>query len=201
MEPPAFKLPVRQLQLRLLPLVQMCFGLRSIRSRHDTCTSITARVAARIKDGALPPEDKDALTADFLKHIREVGTEIFAEDVETQKAIARRTAIVPNDALIEHSEANIAVAGVIAEVSEKGPLKQLPRAADDALDPSIPSERRHQVSFKMVGRMVAVLMAVGGGVLALPPAAKRALEAHRWLAADPQVQIVWRAILQFLGLA
>ena len=40
-------------------------------------------------DGALPGEDKDALIADFLKHIRKAGAEIFAEDEETLKAVER----------------------------------------------------------------------------------------------------------------
>ncbi|OUS34253.1 hypothetical protein A9Q94_16895 [Rhodobacterales bacterium 56_14_T64] len=168
---------------------------------YDTCTSVTTRVAARIKDGALPAEDKDALIADFLKHIREAGAEIFAEDEETRKAVARRRAIEPNDALIEHGDAIWAVANKISEVSESGPLEQLPQAANQALDPSVSSEGRHTSSFKLVGRIIAVLTTVGAAGLAFPPAVQGAIESYRWLVADPQVQIVWQAILRYLGLA
>jgi len=164
---------------------------------YDACTSVTLRIAARIKDGELPAEGQDALIADFLKHIREAGAEIFAEDKETRKAVARRQAITPNDALLEHGDEIMAVAKVIAEVSEKGPLQQLPEAANQALDPTVSTEGRHTVSFKLVGRIIAALVAS----LALPPAAHAAIVSFRWLAADPQVQIVWQAVLKFLMLA
>lgn len=168
---------------------------------YDTCTSVTTRVAARIKDGALPAEDKDALIADFLKHIREAGAEIFSEDEETRKAVARRRAIEPNDALIEHGDAIWAVANKISGVSESGPLEQLPQAANQALDPSVSSEGRHTSSFKLVGRIIAVLTTVGAAGFAFPPPVQGAIESYRWLVADPQVQIVWQAILRYLGLA
>ncbi|WP_282077660.1 hypothetical protein [Epibacterium ulvae] len=171
---------------------------------YDGCTSVLARVAARIKDGELPAEDKDALIADFLKHVRETGAEIFAEDGETQKAIARRNKVTPNDVLIPHRDALMAVAQRAAQVAQPGLLQKLPAAADAALDSTKTKDERHAKSFKLVGRIIRVLRFTADTVakiLQVPKITQDAIQAYRWLVSDPQVQTVWNLVLQFLGLA
>jgi hypothetical protein len=167
---------------------------------YDACTSITTRVAARIDEGSLPPEAKDPLIADFLKHIREAGAEIFSEDEETQKALARRNKVAPSDALLNESEAVQEVAEVIAENSEPGPLARMGETAAEVLDPTASAEEQHALRFKFVSRLLRGMGALGWNFM--DSAAKSAgSETGKWVVRAPVAAAAFHAVLQFLGLA
>ena len=167
---------------------------------YDACTSITTRVAARIDEGSLPPEAKDPLIADFLKHIREAGAEIFSEDEETQKALARRNKVAPSDALLNESEAVQEVAEVIAENSEPGPLARIGETAAEVLDPTASAEEQHALRFKFVSRLLRGMGALGWNFM--DSAAKSAgSETGKWVVRAPVAAAAFHAVLQFLGLA
>ncbi len=166
----------------------------------DACTSVTMRVAARIKEGSLPPEDKDPLIADFLKHVREAGAEIVAEDEETQKALARRNTVAPSDALQNESEAIQEVAEVIAEHSEPGPLGRMGETAAEVLDPNASAEGQHAVRFKFVSRLLRGMQALGWNFM--DSAAKSAgSETGKWVVRAAASTAAYHAVLQFLRLA
>jgi hypothetical protein len=167
---------------------------------YDACSSITTRVAARIKEGSLPTEEKDPLIADFLKHVREAGAEIFSEDEETQKALVRRNKVAPSDALLNESEAVQEVAEVIAEHSEPGPLARMGETAAEVLDPTASAEEQHAVRFKFVSRLLRGMQALGWSFM--DSAAKSAgSETGKWVVRAPVAAAAIHAVLQFLGLA
>ncbi|WP_297341370.1 hypothetical protein [Pseudophaeobacter sp.] len=178
---------------------------------YDACSSITTRVAARIEEGSLPTEEKDPLIADFLKHVREAGAEIFSEDEETQKALARRKKVAPSDALLNESEAVQEVADVIAEHSEPGPLARMGETAAEVLDPTASAEDQHAVRFKFVSRLLRGMQALGWNFMdsAVKTAGKATgtavvgavVDAATLQITTPYFQATYRAILQFLGLA
>ena len=137
----------------------------------DACASVSRRVTSRVENGECPRPEIDALIADFLVRVREVGADILGNDSKTQQVLFKRHSIKGNSSLIKGRTTVLAAAGLISAGSEGFLASAIVENADVASDEAANPEESGIAAFKFVSRVFLihkkVVYGVGGATIAV----------------------------------
>jgi hypothetical protein len=169
---------------------------------YDACASASRRLTQRMGRGECPPDQADALVADYQLRIRDAATDILAHDPVTRDVLARRNAITGNAALIEAAAAIRGAAALIPPVAQGALVVVIPRDVALATDPASDADDRKAASLRLSSRMLRigkVVAVVARGGYAAVLGTNQILKAIAEIAASPLFQAARNAILRYLG--
>jgi len=169
----------------------------------DACSSSSRLVARLAANEVIPTSEQDALIHEYLYRMREAAADILGTDPKTREVIARRNAIVGNDALIDVRQGVMEAAEGLASRSEGRLAKVLPDDASVATDLAADPEERKASSFRLAGRLVRIAVVAGTGIRLVGDAisgGEKIIGTIEAIRASPMFQMALRAALKYLGL-
>lgn len=174
---------------------------------YDVCASALARLARRAQQQECPAVESDAQLEDYRKRLREVGFDILGSDAEARRVLEMRRAIEGNDALIEGRDDVLELVEKLEPALEGHLANALPEDAAIATNAqSAPSERAI-ASFRLSSRLLRIILFakdVGAGVVITYKVIEHVsgfVQSIQFLATDPTVRPVLKAILDWINLA
>ena len=125
------------------------------RALHDLCRSVSRRIAARVADQSLPPDDP--LVQDCIRQLDDAALDIVGFDEKTREVVTHRATLRLENIDRAAMPDLIEVANQIAALTQGVLVEDIPEDARLILDTNTPADIRADAAYRELSRLSRIM--------------------------------------------